>query len=68
MQLDSSSIQCLAVGVYFYFHQLLDEGSRTTYKGYYDISILALFYSSPDSTFLLTHVFLSFPLLPFSFN
>ncbi|MEJ1274614.1 transmembrane protein 156 [Cricetulus griseus] len=28
LQLDSSSVQCLAVGFCFYFHQLLDEGWR----------------------------------------
>ncbi|MEJ1269630.1 cation channel sperm associated auxiliary subunit beta [Cricetulus griseus] len=32
LQLDSSSVQCLAVGVCFYFHQLLDEGYRMAYK------------------------------------
>ncbi|ERE72396.1 hypothetical protein H671_5g15040 [Cricetulus griseus] len=32
LQLDSSSIQCLVVGVCFYFPQLLDEGYRVAYR------------------------------------
>ncbi|ERE75935.1 protein PTHB1 [Cricetulus griseus] len=31
LQLDSSLVQCLAVGVCFYFHQLLEEGSRIAF-------------------------------------
>ncbi|MGE9575324.1 hypothetical protein ACQP3C_30275, partial [Escherichia coli] len=39
LQLDSSSVQCLAVGVCFYFHQLLDEGYRMAYKSVINLII-----------------------------
>ena len=41
LQLDSrSSAQCLAVGVCFCFHQLLDEGSRMAYKVVFNLIIM----------------------------